>query len=332
MRNLPCTCGSGKKFKRCCGATEQRAHATRSPERGIDLDPKRVNGAGPQNGFVLQYHAVLLYDLLGQSQKLRGITQLPSTAAELAATQQLLRETAGSVLSMRTHMRQYYSNVRQPAIDSAGLAPADRALFEAARQVQLTIRNFSDMTVATVPLREMPPAPTPMASVFALLGAAASMMLVSLASRTPIRGAIDVGLAIDIEGDEIYGPILDQVYQSETQTAKWPRIVVGPGLVDYLLEPRRRPHEGVVGQIHSGLAEICQELIALDSDGLHVVDYLGPGMKRHLGGDTEFAVIELAAKFAQNEHARFREQGNCRLAERYEQVQNYCNARVAIWK
>ena len=53
---------------------------------------------------MFQYHAVLLYDLLGQSTKLRRITAIPETLEEEKSVTGILSETAGAVLRMRRHM------------------------------------------------------------------------------------------------------------------------------------------------------------------------------------------------------------------------------------
>lgn len=138
--------------------------------------------------------------------------------------------------------------------------------------------------------------------------------------------------ATGLNGTEIYGPILDQVYQEESKVAAWPRIVVGPDLVDYLEQSIRAPKSDLINAVRSGLAGICRELIAQDSDDCFIIDYLGPGMKKHLGSTTPYSLIEKAIVFVDTEYAKFQAQDCEKLAARYGRVKNYCEARKDIWK
>ena len=281
---------------------------------------------------MFQYHAVLLYDLLGQSTKLRRITAIPETLEEEKSVTGILSETAGAVLRMRRHMKRYYDKVIVSQIDAHTLPPEARPQFERTRAVELTIRSFSDLTVAHTPLMEAPGAKLPMASVAALISSAASMMLISLVGGTPIRGAIDVGLAIDLEGSEIYGPILDRVYCDESQVAEWPRILVGDGLKEYLIAASHDPGNGLESSSRRDLAHLCTEFNETDIDGRTIVDYLGSGAKRRMGSNVPFALIEKALTFVNNEFLTYKEQKNDKLAARYEKVLEYGEARKEVWR
>jgi hypothetical protein len=50
----------------------------------------------------------------------------------------------------------------------------------------------------------------------------------------PIRGGIELGLAMDIDNDDIYGPALARAYTLESKVAQYPRIVIGEELILYL--------------------------------------------------------------------------------------------------
>ena len=273
---------------------------------------------------VLQFHGVLLYDLVGQSSKLRRITSIPETDDE--------KQTAGAVVRMRRYLRQYYEKVSKSQIDRDFLSPEACAVFDKTRPVNLTIRNFSDLTVAHTPLGEVPNAPSPLASLSGLVGAASAMMLVSLAAGAPVRGAIDVGLAVDLEGREIYGPILDKVYTDESQIADWPRILAGKELTGYLdaaaQDPCAEPHAAIGRRF----AKMAREFIVTDVDGLQIIDYLGVAANARMGAEGAFAFVEKACAFVQTEYNRFREEGPAKLAARFERVLVYCEARKATWK
>lgn len=307
-------------------------HDTNREAEALNTDNDKPSSVNSELHFDPQEHAVLLYDLMGQSAKLRQIKKLPESELDRSQNQQLFQATAGAVSRTRHNMQQYYDNVVQSRISHDTLPPDKRALFIASRKMRLAIRNFSDLTVAHVSLKATGDIPNPMSSVVALLGAAASVMLASLTSGAPIRGAIDVGLAVALDGDEIYGPILDEVYLAESQRADWPRIVVGPGFIDYLNRTPCEPQGSMINTIHSGLAAMGNRLIAIDCDGTHIVDYLGPGMKRHLGANVPFALVAKALAFAENERARFADAGCDKLTTRYERVGRYCTERLELWR
>lgn len=43
-RNDPCSCGSGKKYKKCCGQGEPAGSASPAPGRRTDPQPSQVGG------------------------------------------------------------------------------------------------------------------------------------------------------------------------------------------------------------------------------------------------------------------------------------------------
>ena len=51
----------------------------------------------------------------------------------------------------------------------------------------------------------------------------------------PVRGGIDIGVGVDLYPNEVYGPVAASAYKLESEVADYPRIVIGSGLLDYVL-------------------------------------------------------------------------------------------------
>ncbi len=73
----------------------------------------------------------------------------------------------------------------------------------------------------------------PIHGVYDMLATSAAVMMLQLAVGRPIRGGIDVGAGIEVDG-ELFGAALVKSYQAEAKRARHPRIVVGKGFIEYL--------------------------------------------------------------------------------------------------
>ena len=67
-----------------------------------------------------------------------------------------------------------------------------------------------------------------------MLGNCALAMLVHLGKGNPIRGAIEIGVAVDWKEFGIYGSALHSAYSLENSVAKYPRVIIGDELLKYL--------------------------------------------------------------------------------------------------
>jgi hypothetical protein len=98
--------------------------------------------------------------------------------------------------------------------------------------------------------------------------------------RHPLRGEIDVGLAVEMGPEEIYGWALASSHTPESKAAKYPRIVIGNELWRYFnaaitqFERQTTP----VAQSITAIVKKTMELVAVDEDGKRILDYLGQTM------------------------------------------------------
>jgi hypothetical protein len=148
------------------------------------------------------------------------------------------------------------------------------------RSLRPNFIGFSDSFVTSVPLRNEGGDLAPLVTVFSALAAAAIVMLTSLASKHPLRGGIDVGLATEIGQGEIYGTALERAYLLEYKLAHYPRIVIGDELWKYLNSVLGEfgKRETPIAKVIANITEKTMGLIATDTDERRILDYLGKVM------------------------------------------------------
>ena len=117
----------------------------------------------------------------------------------------------------------------------------------------------------------------PMNAIFEIFGLSGVMCFIGLANYRPIRGAIEISWGIELHNNELYGAVIKNSYELESQIAQCPRIIVGPHAIEYLKSHFDEPideNDKLAGYSRE-LANICLNMIALDQDGYHILDYLG---------------------------------------------------------
>jgi hypothetical protein len=174
--------------------------------------------------YKLGHHLVAFLDVLGQRDKFRGL-QLPTNTEEETQVKEVLRQTAGFVVNLR---RVFQTQFKAFEAGSAKMRAHTK------EPLRPNFVGFSDSFITSVPLRNDGGDLVRIVTIFSALSAAAVVMLTSLASKHPLRGGIDVGLATEIGPGEIYGTALERAYLLECKIAKYPRIVIGDELWRYL--------------------------------------------------------------------------------------------------
>lgn len=284
---------------------------------------RRTQAPMESKTYTLGYHLVAFLDVQGQRDRFKEL-RLPKTPDEEAKVKEVLRGTAGFVVSLRELFRKQFEvfesgMVNLRAHTSGPLRPS--------------FIGFSDSFVTSVPLRNDGGDLRCVVIVFSALSAASVVMLTSLASKHPLRGGIDVGLATEIGLGEIYGTALGGAYRLESEVAQYPRIVIGDELWRYLnsaliefgnsTTPAAKPITAIVQRI--------MNLIAMDTDGKRILDYLGPIIVEHsLPGHAE-RMVKPAYEFVLAEEKRLISNGPPKLVERYGLLRNYFESRLQLW-
>jgi len=271
-------------------------------------------------------HLVAFLDVLGQRQRLRALHR-PTTLEDKAEVGEVLRQTAGFVLELRDVYDTQFKAFE------AGLTNLKK---HTDKPVRPKFMGFSDSFVTSVPIRADEGHLALMVTIISALSAAASVMQVSLASGHPLRGGIDVGLAVEIGPQEIYGTALEKAYLLESEEAGYPRIVIGEELWHFLssahahFQMQQTPESNAI----TAIIEKAKGLIAIDEDGRRILDYLGPAIVENTAGLVEkFKEIQLKPiyEFVLGEQERINKINDPKLIVRYQAFRSYIESRLPFW-
>jgi hypothetical protein len=273
--------------------------------------------------YTLGHHLVAFLDVQGQRDRFKQL-RLPKTPDEEAKVKEVLKSTAGFVVSLRELYRTQFE------VFESGVVSMRAHTSEPLRP---NFIGFSDSFVTSVPLRNDGGDLRCVVIVFSALSAASVVMLTSLARKHPLRGGIDVGLATEIGPGEIYGTALGCAYRLENEVAKYPRIVIGDELWRYLNSALMEFGKGTtpLAKALTAIVRRIMNLIATDTDGNRILDYLGPIMVEHsLPGHAE-QMVKPAYEFVLAEEKRLISDGPPKLVERYGLLRNYFESRLPLW-
>lgn len=281
------------------------------------------------------YYAVAFIDLLGQQEQLRALADLPDKQdpSQMETFRATLKQTYGAVDGMQKSFENFFNSFSRRPINQSRLNQLTAEQKKQYRELTshpIQFQRFSDSMVIFIPLRT-DTYKLPTAGIFGILGAAATSFICQLAAGHPIRGGIDVGVAMEMTKDEIYGAALSRAYSLESKTAMYPRIVLGKELVDYLQLTHMKEPTDIYAVAGKEIAKSCLDMLAVDDDGHAFLDYLGQGFKTHIAYDLDAKVIQMAYEQIIKQSERYQREKNSTLAFRYTLLRNYFEARLPLW-
>lgn len=165
-----------------------------------------------------------------------------------------------------------------------------------------------------------------MNGIFGMFGLAGSLCLNGLATRRPIRGAIEVAWAAELHDRELYGAAVARAYELESEIAQYPRIVVGPEAVKLLEVHAQNPNQDIYSQNDRELAKICLAMVAQDDDGHWLLHYLGEQFQLAVSHSHHAKLYNAARKFVVAQLAEHQANRNSKLAFRYSHLLQYFDA------
>ena len=226
----------------------------------------------------LGYWLVAYLDLLGIRRELAKTNVLPGEdPKKFEDVVASLRASVGAIRNLRAGLANYFEGLSLANKDDSvfdGL-PADKiALAKSLQGTRVRRDHIADGVVVACPL-----GPEighfPIRAVWEVLGACSAMMLIQLAMRRPVRVGMDVGTAIEHEG-ELYGAAYVNAYEIESRRARYPRIVVGNALPQYLQQLSQPATAAIEDRFKAQMAQWCASLLKRDADGEWILDYAGP--------------------------------------------------------
>lgn len=279
-----------------------------------------------------QNYLVVFVDHLGQRERLREITEIPTTDEEKPRFIEKIKESLGNILGTRDLFKSYFeaSFLYKPNLDYVPLE--SRNEFSAAlEKAPMIFYGMSDSVVVGIPLIINNENCAAINSILDAFLATCGIGLASLSIGVPMRGGLDVGVATQIDNNEIYGPALERAFYLESELAEYPRFLVGRELIHYLSWVENQKNRTTrTGLAAKGLARFCREMIITDTDGRFMLDFLGTKVKEATGGSSQKHVSP-AFKFVNSQYEKYSKEGNEKLASRYYRLLRYFNSRKKIW-
>ncbi|MCJ7655141.1 MAG: hypothetical protein MUO97_07595 [Dehalococcoidia bacterium] len=280
--------------------------------------------------WALNYHFIAYLDILGQSEELLKLGKLPSTPQEKIKAAEILHNTAGYIICLRKYFLQYYKITSRPTSILNSLPDDKRELAKSMRKIKADWKGFSDSITIDVPLDNIDEHCTSMNSIYASLFAICGISLLALASKKPLRGGIDIGIATPIARKEIYGPALVRAINLECKKADYPRILVGESVWDYLTLIERQNPRAFQGQLAKKHANESKSFITTDEDGYKILDIIGQGVYG-FANQIRPRLIEDGYKFVTDAQQAYKASNDTKLFQRYTLLRNYIESRLHIW-
>ncbi len=271
-------------------------------------------------------YAVAWIDVLGQTSLLENIGPIPSNDAEKAAFITPLKVTFGRVGGFRDILLKFQKQLTQksnvPENLKNNLSKDDLAMCEKYTNPSVEPVFLADAAMLNVCLRDDSEF-SPLVGIYSMLDILSLTMLTCLAAHTPLRGGVDIGVCARITDAELYGQAVSRAHYLEQKVSKYPRIVVGNNLMNYLkaieqfatslpVTPEKRIQKGwlkhIVGKLES------------DADDNNILSYL---KGRHSNLPTFTYLVNKAQLFIRDMISTFTLSGNKMLADRYEMLRQY---------
>jgi len=286
------------------------------------------------NQIEYQNYVVTFLDVLGQREVFKAIErfQLIEDTEELKkALESIHFDATHNVKNLRDSFIEFFNQLTVERPIPIGV-PIDKiADFREMRKMNLKHKTFSDSMQFFASLKTDRFHCHAINSVHAMLTATGGLLLATLAERKVYRAGIDIGIGIEIEENEVYGPALFRAYELESKIAQYPRIVVGETLINYLQNlihknPQISNQTKEDIEICKTTAEYCFKSLKQDIDGYIILDYLGEnfstGLKEALG-DKFQTFFDLAFGFIQSEYLKFKEAKDTKMSQRYYWLYQY---------
>ncbi len=286
------------------------------------------------NQIEYQNYVVTFLDVLGQREVFKSLENL-----QLIEHTEEFRKALESIHVDATHN---VKNLRDCFVDLFKQLSADRPIpnglpqdklemFKEMRKSNLKHKTFSDSMQFFASLKTDRFHCHAMSSVFSMFNATGGLLLATFAAKRVYRAGIDIGIGIEIEDDEVYGPALFRAYELESKIAQYPRIVVGDAVINYLQnlihKNPQMPNQATEDiELCKSWAEYCFKSLKQDIDGYTILDYLGKNFSDELKkawGDKFETIFDLAFNFVESEYLQFKKAKDTKLAQRYYWLYQY---------
>lgn len=288
----------------------------------MNITPKNSD-----SDLLIGNYCVSFIDLLGQRAALQGQGLLPTFKSEDERKKfnAILRESIGAISKLQSQAEDMLHGILNPNTESpfrASLPPEQHTIWDEIQRAQVKTQRWSDGLVSFVCLgdREIK---CQMNGVFGLFCLAGTLCFLGLATRRPVRGAIEVAWGVELHPGELYGAAVARAYELESEVAQYPRIVIGSETVKFLEAHRTNSEQDPFAQTNKALAEFCLGMIVQDVDGFWLLNYLGEEFQHAVSHDHHIELYAAARKFVCEQLIKHQADLNTKLAFRYSHLLEY---------
>jgi len=287
----------------------------------------------------LSLYLVAYIDLLGQSDELSRLPSISWTESEVEQIRQVVGPKAATIVQIREQLAEWQRlSGEMPPEKLSNLPPESRPQYARIGVADVRTIGFSDSFVVSCKLSDTanfhgPEAAAKAAnSIYHTLGAVAGISLIALADRIPIRGGVEVGFAVDVAPNEVYGRVLMDAYHLESKLAEYPRTLIGPNLIALLQWLRGLDeNQSVAAAFAVVQSKHCLErLICGTDDGFPMVHFLSNhfvdadrAMPRRPDTPSLAALRRDAELFVVEQERRFAKLRDHKLRARYHRLRRY---------
>jgi hypothetical protein len=183
------------------------------------------------------YFAVALIDIMKQKERLREITGLPDDKEKYDSFIAASKKSFGVVRGVRSTFDAFLSSYTGHTPQHTNKLTQDQvSLLGRMLKTEIRKQQFSDTIILYASLAETGDL-IPINGVLGLFLALSATLIMTMSIGEIFRGGIDVGIgSSDCFGtEELYGPVLYQVYELESKKAQYPRILIGDSMRKYIL-------------------------------------------------------------------------------------------------
>lgn len=281
-------------------------------------------------------YVVAFIDVLGQKDAFKPLEEFGIITNEnkeelKAILKEVHLRTTYYVKTLRYFFKHFFSLFLKDRPIPASV-PADKiAIFREMRKANLKYKSFSDCMQIFSSLKTKKYHCHAINAVYAMLMSCGGLLLSSLAEKQIVRAGIDVGIGVEIDENELYGPALFRAYNLESEVAQYPRIIVGDTLVNYLQnlsnripQMEKQTREDI--ELCKSIADHCLKMLAVDVDGYVILDYLGEasavGLKVAFGSALQ-KNYNLAFDFIKKEYEKCVRTRDTKVSYRYYLLAQY---------
>jgi hypothetical protein len=295
----------------------------------MNSDVKQAEEHKLQEPKHMAWYVVAYLDLLGQQDVLNNITALPhvENREEVAAFKEKVAAFYRPLYGLETFFKAGIKPFKEGSVKETTFLPSEQELLKQFRSTPVFYRHFSDSLIVHIPLSN-DTGKFQCHAIYGVLAATAVTFLSCLVHSWVIRGGIELGLAMDIEEGEVYGPALARAYRLESRVAQYPRVVIGEELVRYL-QMVAGQEASMEEKAHARIAARSLGLLASDDDGCNFLDWLGGDIRSSF--QKRAALVHTAYNFIIQESVKYKEARNSKLGFRYTLLRNYVESRLPVW-